>query len=88
MFFMITITYPATRTSEVVQAFGKSVADPLPPFLRRLHVLTPAGAGEVGMKTYAIYESDKGKEYDALAELTKRMSLFFDIEGFKYQLSV
>ena len=71
---------------EVVQVFGKSLAEPLPSFLKRLHVLTPGGVGEPGIRSYSLFEADKGKEYDALAELTKRMALFYNIEGFKYQI--
>ena len=88
MFLMATTTYPATQTSEVVQKSSESIAEPLPPLLRRLHVLTPGGVGESGMKTYTIYESDHGKEYDALAELTRRYAMLFNIEGFKYQIEL
>jgi hypothetical protein len=86
MFFMITSTYPPTKASEVVQVFGKSLAEPLPSFLKRLHVLTTGGAGEPGIKTYSIFESDKGKEYETLAELTRRMGWFYTIEGWRYQI--
>jgi len=86
MFFMITSTYPPTKASEVVQVFGKSLAEPLPSFLKRLHVLSAGGVGERGIKTYSIFQADKGKEYDALAELTKRMAWFHHIEGLRYQI--
>lgn len=86
MFFMITSTYPPTKASEVVQVFAKSLAEPLPSFLKRRHVLTAGGAGELGIKTYSIFESDKGKEYDTLAELTRRMGWFYHIEGWRYEI--
>ena len=86
MFFMITATYPPAKVGEVVQVFGKSLAEPLPSFLKRLHVLTPAGVGEPGIRTYTIFEADKGKEYDVLAELTRRMAWFYNIEGYRYQI--
>ena len=86
MFFMITSTYPPTKAAEVVQIFGKSVAEPLPPFLKRLHVLGTGGVGEQGLRTYSIFEADKGKEYDAFAELTRRMAWFHNIEGYRYQI--
>jgi len=85
MFFMITSTYPPTKASEVVQVFGKSLAEPLRSFLKRLHVLSPGGVGEAVIKTYSIFEADKGKEYDALAELTRRLAWFHNIEGYRYQ---
>ena len=72
--------------AEAVQFFRKSLAEPLPSFLKRLHVLTPGGVGEPGIKTYSIFEADKGKEYDALAELHRRSAYFYNIEGFKYQI--
>ena len=87
MFFMLTSTYPTTKANEVVQAFRKSLADPLPSFLKRLHVLTACGVGELGIRGYSIFEADKGKEYDALAELHRRIALYFyNIEGYKYQI--
>ena len=86
MFFMITSTYPPTKARDVVQIFGKSVAEPLPPFLKRLHVLGAGGVGEQGIRTYSIFEATKGKEYDALAELTRRMAWYHDIEGVRYQI--
>jgi hypothetical protein len=86
MFFMITSIYPPTKASEVVKVFGKSLAEPLPSFLKRLHVLSAGGVGEPGIRTYSIFEADKGKEYDALAELTKRMAWFYHIEGWRYQI--
>jgi len=86
MFFMITSTFPPTKVREVAQVFGRSVAEPLPPFLKRLHVLGAGGVGEQGIRTYSIFEADKGKEYDALAELNKRMAWFHDIEGYRYQI--
>ena len=86
MFFMWTSTYPTVKAGEVVQAFRKSLAEPLPSFLKRLHVLTACGAGELGIRGYSIFEADKGKEHDALAELHRRSAYFYNIEGFKYQI--
>jgi hypothetical protein len=87
MLFMMTDTYPNTKSKEVVEAFRKSMAEPLPPYLKRVHVLTAFGVGEPGIRGYSIFEADKGKEYEGLAELQRRMaSYFFNIEGFKYQI--
>jgi hypothetical protein len=86
MFFMVTATYPPNKLGEVIQVFRKGLEEPLPSFLKRLHVLTPGGAGELGIKSYSIFEADKGKEYDALVELTRTMSRFNNIEGYRYQI--
>ena len=86
MFFIITTTYPPAKMGEAVQAFRKSLAEPLPSFLKRLYVLTPGGVGEPGIKTYSIFEADKGKEYDALVELNRRMAYYQNIEGIGYQI--
>ena len=51
-----------------------------------LEKLGAGGMGEQGLKTYSIFESDKGQEYDAIAELTRRMAWFHDIEGYRYQI--
>jgi len=86
MFFMVTATYPPDKLAEVVQTFRKGLEVPLPALLKRLHVLTPGGAGELGIKSYSIFEADKGSEYDALVELTKRMARFNNIEGYRYEI--
>ena len=87
MFFMLTSTYPNTRAKEVVEAFHKSLADPLPSFLKRVHILTACGVGQAGIRDYSIFEADKEREYEGLAELHRRMaSYFFDIEGYGYQI--
>jgi hypothetical protein len=51
-----------------------------------LHVLIAGGVGDPGIRTYSIFEADKGKEYDALAELTRRMAWYHNIEGVRYQV--
>lgn len=63
MSFMLTSTYPNAKVNEVVQAFRKSLSDPLPSFLKRLHVLTAYGVGELGIRGYSIFEADKVKEW-------------------------
>ncbi|MFC1919880.1 hypothetical protein ACFLWX_03730 [Chloroflexota bacterium] len=83
---MVTATYPPNKVGEAVQVFGKSLAEPLPSFLKRLHVLTPGGVGEPGIRTYSIFEADKGKEYEAFAELSRRMAWYHDIEGYRYHI--
>lgn len=86
MFFMITTTYPPSKAKDVVKVFGKSLAEPLPAFLKRLHVLTACGVGAPGIKSYSIFEATEGKEHDALAELHRRMAWFYNIEGWRYQI--
>ena len=87
MFFMITATYPPTRVNEVVQIFTRGLKEePLPSFLKRLHVFSAGGVGEPGIRTYSIFEADKGKEYEALAELTRRMAWFHKVEGYRYHI--
>jgi len=51
-----------------------------------LHVLSAGGVGKSGVRTYSIFEADKGMEYDALKELTRRMAWFYNIEGYRYRI--
>ena len=54
--------------------------------LKRLHVLIAGGVGEPGIRTYSIFEADKGKEYDARAEIIRRVAWFYHIEGLRFQI--
>lgn len=85
MFVMTTVTYPPDKTVEVVKVFMKAEETPLPPFLKRHHVLITS-AGESGLCTYGIYEVQAGKEYEGLQEISKRMVAFFGIEGFRQRI--
>ena len=85
MFIMATTTYPPDKAVEVVNILRKSVGNPLPPFVKRLHMFG-ATSVEYGIKGYAIYEVDRGKEYEGLKEINRRMAQLFSIEGFRGQV--
>ena len=57
MIIVSTVTYPPSKATEVATAFIKSTEMPLPPFTKRLYVLTSADT-EHGMKVLGIYEVD------------------------------
>ena len=86
MIIVSTVTYPPSQSTEATRAFIKSTETPLPPFVKRLYVLT-MGDIEHGTKVLGIYEVDDGKVPDGIKEVVKRYAeLFFGIEGFRYQI--
>jgi hypothetical protein len=86
MFLVATITYPVARAKIMAQKFTKSVEKPLPPFIRRLYVLTSSG-GELGIKVLAIYEVEDAKLKDGIKELVKfYVQSYGDVEGFQYDI--
>lgn len=85
MFLISNAMYPTDKAIEIARRFIKAVETPLPPFIRRIHVLTTA-AGENGIKVLGIYEVDDDKVTDGIKEMTKYYVQFYDIEGFKYSI--
>ena len=85
MFFLTTSTYPADKANEVAAKFQKVTATPLPPFIKRLYVLT-GPAGEAGIKVVGLYEVAEDKVGDGFKELSKYYIQFYDIVGFRYSI--
>jgi hypothetical protein len=87
MFLVGTVTYPPDKAVQMAKKFIKATEKPLPPFVKRLYVLTAAG-GEPGMKVLGIYEVDDTKVKEGIKEITKYYVQFFDVEGFRYSVEV
>ena len=85
MFILVTTTYPPNKATEVARAFIKSTEKPFT-HIKRLHALTST-QHDLGIKALNIFEVDDDKVPDGVKELMKRIAeLFFDIEGFRYQI--
>ena len=84
MFFMVTQTYPTKSTAQVGKVGVGMLAKALPPYVKRLGVYIAAGGD--GMKTYVLYEIEKGQVEEGIKELNKRMVAYFNIEGWKYTI--
>jgi len=82
MFFMVTQTYPTKSVAEVGKVGVESLAKAPPPYVKRLGVYIAAGGD--GMKTYVLYEIEKGHVEEGIKELNKRMVAYFNIEGWKF----
>jgi hypothetical protein len=87
MFLVGTVTYPPDKAVQMAKKFIKTTEKPLPPFIKRLHVLTAAG-GEPGIKVLGIYEVDDAKIKEGIKEMTKNYAQYFDVEGFRYSVEV
>ena len=85
MFVVTTVTYPTEKGVQVAKAFVKATEKPLPPFIKRLHVLAAPG-GQLGMKVLGIYEVEDAKLKEGLMEISKYFVNFYDVEGFRYDI--
>jgi hypothetical protein len=82
---MTTVLYPPDKAVKVAKKFIEAMAKPLPPFLKRLHVLVTTNS-QSGMKVCGIYEVNDAKVKEGIIELTKYFIQFYDIEGFRYEV--
>ncbi len=82
MFFMVTQTYPTKSVAEVGKVGMELLAKAPPPYVKRLGVYIAAGGD--GMKTYILYEIEKGQVEEGIKELNKRYVAYFNIEGWKF----
>jgi len=83
MLFMVTQTYPTKSATEVgkvaVGTLGKA-----PSSVKAVGIyITPGGDG---IKSYSIYEIEKGHVEEGIKELHKRYVPNFSIEGWKYTI--
>ena len=84
MFFMVTQTYPTKSVAEVGKVGMELLAKAPPPYVKRLGVYIAAGGD--GMKTYILYEIEKGQVEEGIKELNKRYVAYFNIEGWKFTI--
>ena len=85
MFIMTTVIYPPDKAVKMAKKFIEATAKPLPPFIKRLHILSNVRV-DVGMKIHGIYEVDDAKIKEGIIELGKYFMQFNDIEGCKYEI--
>ena len=82
MLLMLTQTYPTKSVAAVAKVGMEVLAKAPPPHVKRLGVyITP---GSDGMKSYTLYEIEKGHVDEGFKELNKNLVAFFKIEGWKY----
>jgi len=82
MLFMVTQTYPTKSVAEVAKVGMERLAKAPPPYVKRLGVYTTPGGD--GLKSYSLYEIEKGHEEEGAKEVNKNLVAFFNIEGWKF----
>ena len=86
MYVMVLSAYPSDKLLDVLKVYKKSMEN-LPPFVKIIGVFGNADI-ETGHKGYAIFEIDDAKAYEGLRDLTIRMMAFWQIPGYKYEITV
>jgi hypothetical protein len=86
MFFMVTETWPSTSSVELGKASIESISRPLPEFMKRLGNYVVFGGD--GVKAYALYEAEDGKEREGYKEVVGRFAQFMSVEGFKCNVEI
>ena len=84
MFVMVLMTYPPDKAVQVARKAIEIMANPPPPFLKRVQTLSTADL-ESGINAYGIYEVDDAKVKDGVMEIAKRLQSY-DIEGLRYEI--
>jgi len=80
MLLMAIGTFPLKSAVDAGKAFVEAVAKPLP-YVNRVGMWMCYG--DDGIKTWAVYEVEKGHEEEGLKAITNIYILFFDVEGYK-----
>jgi hypothetical protein len=87
MYLTMTATYPNDKIKEVVDVYLKAMAK-YPDDTSLATPIVPVGthATPKGMEVIVIYEVKKGKYEEALALGLKRMGMFNDIQGYRWEI--
>jgi hypothetical protein len=81
--YLATIRYPAKVAKEFGKKFLELSKSKSPDWFKvKLVYVTVDGK----LKGYAIYEVDDDKVLKAEAEISKRLSIYFDLDGFEYKI--
>jgi hypothetical protein len=81
--YLVTIRYPAKAAKEFGKNFLELSKMKPPDWLKIKSVYSTVDAK---LKGYAIYEVDDDKVLKAEVEISKRMAIYFDVEGFEYKI--
>ena len=81
MNIMVSLTYPLKSAVEIGKKALEALKNPLPDYINRGQIY--ALYGGKGIKTYTMYEIEKGREDEGIKEITQRYTAYFDVEGFE-----
>jgi len=80
-YFLATATFPPHKATEVGKAFPNTPK--LPDFVKTLFIFIVPSSD---IKSYALYEIPDDKAHEGYIALTKRMTGYFGIEGYKFTI--
>lgn len=80
MFVMVTCRFPPSKAFDVGKIYA--VRPAMPSFIKLRHVLVRS-EGEI--KIYALYEVEKGREWEGFKTIGNRFIANFSIEGYRFE---
>ena len=83
VYYLSTIRYPPKIAKEFGKKFLELTKMKAPDWLKVVHAFV---VSDGMLKGYALYEVDDDKVLKADQEITKRLSIYFDLEGFEYRI--
>lgn len=81
--FMITVWYPPDKGGDMAKLILKQPKKI--PYITKWRVYNTSG-GKDGLKAYHLIYTERGKAEEAMGELAKYFTPFYNIEGFRYLL--
>lgn len=82
MLFMVTETYPTKSSAEAGKVAVEAYTKALPSYVKTIGLYLALGGD--GIKSYALYEIEKGHVDEGYTGLLKVYVPFFNIEGWKF----
>ncbi|MFX1339331.1 MAG: hypothetical protein ACFFDK_12035 [Promethearchaeota archaeon] len=86
VYILITSLYPLGKAEEVAKAYLEVRKTPLDRNLAKRVVPLAVRMTKEGIKVIAVYEVKPGKAEEALADLSKRVLPFGEVEGYKLEV--
>jgi hypothetical protein len=86
MLIMYTMTYPLKSTLDAAKRFIEALKDPPPDYINELGPYVRYGGK--GIKAYWLVEIEKGHEDEGIKEIAKRLTIYFDVEGYEIDSEV
>jgi len=81
MYVLYTTTYPLKSTLDAAKKFIEAAKNPPPDYINQIGVYVAYGGK--GIKGYALFEIEKGREDEGIKEIAKRLTIYYDVEGYE-----
>ena len=86
MILLMTLTYPGNSAKKAAELFFKK-AGKLPPFIKKWLTFTSSDCSK-GIKIYHLIYTEKEHAEEAITEINKLNTPFFNIEGFRSTIEI